>query len=122
MSEVKQMTKKDYNDNCKTLLSDSKIDFDMLIQSYALLDKQVSKYAYLKKKFVNCGMSNECNVGEFNIAIQKRNVIEKTIRVNYKLTVDEIKSRIKDVKLLITNVNCQDVIDLINSNSFEIIA
>lgn len=33
------MNKKDYNEKCKVSIQEHKIDFDMLIQSYANLDK-----------------------------------------------------------------------------------
>lgn len=49
------MTKKEYNLKFKSHIDECKVDFDMLIQGYALLDKQVSKYAYLKKKYANSG-------------------------------------------------------------------
>lgn len=44
------MTKKQFNTQCTERLNENKVNLEMLIQAYALLDKQVSKYAYLKKK------------------------------------------------------------------------
>lgn len=49
------MNKKDYNEKCRVSIQEHKIDFDMLIQSYANLNKQVGKYAYLKK----CSLSRK---------------------------------------------------------------
>lgn len=116
------MNKKEYNDNCKVLLQENKIDFDMLLQAYANLNKQVSRYAYLKKKFANSGKMNDTNIHEFNIAIQKRNVIEKVLKSNYRLSVDDIKDSIKDMAVLISQPCCDELVKLFKSDSFEIVS
>lgn len=116
------MNKKDYNEKCKVTIEKHKIDFDMLIQSYAKLDKQVSRYAYLKKKFEHSGILNESNINEFNIAIQKRNVIEQVLKSEYKLSVDDIKKGIKDMSVLISQSCCDELVKLINTNDFEIVS
>lgn len=116
------MNKKDYNEKCRVSIQEHKIDFDMLIQSYANLNKQVGKYAYLKKKFEHSGIFNESNIYEFNKAIQKRNVIERVLKSEYKLSVDNIKSGIKDISVLISQSCCDELIELINTNDFEIVS
>lgn len=116
------MNKKEYNDNCKVLLQENKIDFDMLLQAYANLNKQVSRYAYLKKKFANSGKMNDTNIHEFSIAIQKRNVIEKVLKSEYSLSVDDIKDSIKDMAVLISQPYCDELVKLLKSDSFEIVS
>lgn len=116
------MNKKDYNEKCRVSIQEHKIDFDMLIQSYANLNKQVGKYAYLKKKFEHSGILNESNIYEFNTAIQKRNVIEKILKSVYKLSVDDIKKGIKDMSVLISQNCCDELVNLINTNDFEIVS
>lgn len=116
------MNKKEYNDNCKALMQENKIDFDMLLQAYANLNKQVSRYAYLKKKFANSGKMNDTNIHEFNIAIQKRNVIEKVLKSEYSLSVDDIKDYIKDMAVLISQPCCDELVELLKSDSFEIVS
>jgi len=115
------MTKKEYNLNYKSLINDSKVDFDMLIQGYALLDKQVGKYAYLKKKYANSGVSNESNIYEFNTAIQKRNAIEKVLKSECKLTVKDIKNCIDGIDVVMTHSNCDELVELVRSNFFELV-
>lgn len=116
------MNKNDYNEKCKSSIEKHKIDFDMLLQSYAKLDKQVSRYAYLKKKFEHSGTLNESNIHEFNIAIQKRNVIEQILKSEYKFSVDDIKKGIKDMSVLISQSCCDELVKLINTNDFEIVS
>ena len=116
------MNKKDYNGKCKASIKEHKIDFEMLIQSYANLDKQVGKYAYLKKKFEHSGILNESNIYEFNTAIQKRNVIEQVLKSAYKISVDDIKSGIKDISVLISQSCCDELVKLISTNDFEIVS
>jgi hypothetical protein len=116
------MNKKDYNEKCKVSVEEHKIDLEMLIQSYANLDKQVGKYAYLKKKFEHSGILNESNIYEFNTVIQKRNVIEQVLKSEYKLSVDDIKSGIKDMSVLISQSCCNELVNLINTNDFEIVS
>lgn len=115
------MNKKDYNEKCKSSIQDHKIDFDMLIQAYANLDKKVSRYAYLKKKFQHSGILNESNINEFNTAIQKRNVIEQVLKSEYKLSVDDIKKGIKDMSVLISQSCCDELVKLIQSHDFKTI-
>lgn len=113
------MNKKDYNEKCKASIQEHKIDFDMLIQAYANLDKKVGRYAYLKKKFEHSGILNESNINEFNTAIQKRNVIEQVLKSEYKLSVDDIKKGIKDMSVLISQSCCDELIELIQSHDFK---
>lgn len=115
------MNKKDYNEKCKASIQEHKINFDMLIQAYANLDKQVSRYAYLKKKFEHSGILNESNINEFNIAIQKRNVIEQVLKSEYKLSVDDIKKGIKGISVLISQSCCDELIELIQAHNFKTI-
>ena len=115
------MNKKDYNEKCKASIQEHKIDFDMLIQAYTNLDKKVGRYAYLKKKFEHSGILNESNINEFNIAIQKRNVIEQVLKSEYKLSVDDIKNGIKGISILISQSCCDELIELIQSHDFKII-
>lgn len=116
------MKKKEYNENCRTLMQENKIDADMLLQAYANLNKQVSKYAYLKKKFEHSGAMNNSNIYEFNTAIQKRNVIEKVLKSAYRLTVNEIKESAKDMTVIISQSCCDELVELINSNDFEVVS
>lgn len=116
------MNKKDYNEKCKVSIEEHKIDFDMLIQAYTKLDKQVGRYAYLKKKFEHSGILNESNIYEFNTAIQKRNVIKQVLKSKYKLSVDDIKKGIKDMSVLISQSCCDELVKVINTNDFEIIS
>lgn len=116
------MNKKDYNEKCKVSIEEHKIDFDMLIQAYTKLDKQVGRYAYLKKKFEHSGILNESNIYEFNTAIQKRNVIKQVLKSKYKLSVDDIKKGIKDMSVLISQSCCDELVKVINTNDFEIVS
>ena len=115
------MNKKQYNAQCAELIDESMITFDMLIQAYALLDKQVSKYAYLKMKWKNGGMSNQCYIEFFNQSIQKRNAVERLLKSEYSLSVDDIKCKAKDTEVIITQKNCDSLVDMIKGNSFEIV-
>lgn len=103
-------------------MQENKIDFDMLLQAYESLNKQVSKYAYLKKKFEHSGAMNNSNIYEFNTAIQKRNVIEKVLKSAFTLTVDEIKESVKDMTVLISQACCDEIVELLKSNHFEIVS
>lgn len=114
------MTKKQFNTQCTERLNENKVNLEMLIQAYALLDKQVSKYAYLKKKWANCDFSNEGYISEFTNAIQKRNAVEKVLKTDYHIPVDEIKSQSKGTDIQITIKNCDGLIDLINDTTREL--
>lgn len=116
------MNKRDYNEKCRSSIQKHKIDLDMLMQSYANLDKQVGKYAYLKKKFEHSGSLNKSNIYEFNTAIQKRNVIERMLKSEYKISTEDIKNGIKDMSVLISQSCCNELIELINANDFEIVS
>lgn len=118
---VYTMNKKDYNEKCKASIQEHKINFDMLIQAYTNLDKKVGRYAYLKKKFEHSGILNESNINEFNIAIQKRNVIEQVLKSEYKLSVDDIKNGIKGISVFISQSCCDELIELIQSHDFKTI-
>lgn len=116
------MTKKEHNEQYKLLINDGKLDFDILMQCYALLDKQVSKYAYLKKQFENAGIANETNIGEFYIVIKKRNEIEWVLKKVFEISVKDIKNTIKETKTIITIANCEAVVELIKSRRFKVIS
>lgn len=112
------MTKNEFNQKCKELLSNHEISLDMLIQCYAYLDKQVGKYAYLKKKWANGGVSNACYAESFNIAIQNRNEIERILVMNYRYSINDIKRKISEVDLLLLKSNCDSIIEMVKSQSF----
>ncbi len=112
------MTKKEFNQICKEYISRSEVNSDILIQCYAFLDKKVGKYAYLKKKWANGGVSNDCYAVEFKIAIEKRNQIEKIIKKCYGYSVQDIKNKINSIDILIYTGVCDSVVDLIKTNSF----
>lgn len=116
------MNKKQINTHYKELIDNRKINYDLLIQAYALLDKQVSKYAYLKKKWENGGMSNLCYTEYFNQSIQKRNAVERLLKSEYSLSVDNIKSKARNVDVMITIRNCDSLVELVKSESYEFIA
>lgn len=116
------MNKKEYNDKCKSLILENKIVFDMLLQAYTYLDKQVGKYAYLKKKFKHSGAMNNSNIYEFNTAIQKRNIIEYVLKSVFRLSTDEIKESIKDMTVLISQASCDNLVELLKSDCFEIVS
>ena len=115
------MTKRDYNSNVSTRLGNGEVDFDMLIQGYALLDKDVSKYAYLKKKWANGGISNKCYQVEFDTAIKKRNEIQKILRKHYVLTDSDIKENSKGVEVLITRKNCDELVEMLKNRRFTVL-
>lgn len=90
----------------------------MLLDCYSYLDKQVSKYAYLKKKYSNAGILNECNVDDFNKAIGKRNIIARTLKLVYGYSDAQIKSAVRNITTNVTGVNCDRLIDVINRDDF----
>lgn len=112
------MTKNEFNQKCKELLSQNEISLDMLIQCYVYLDKQVGKYAYLKKKWANGGISNACYAESFNDAIQNRNEIERILVMNYRYSIQDIKKEISKEDLLISKSNCESIIEIVKSKSF----
>lgn len=113
------MTKKEYNIICKSLMENNITNFDMLMQAYTMLDKQVSKFAYLKKKWANGGMSNECYADEFTTAIRKRNVIEQTLKTEFDITTDDIKYISDKTEIQLTKANCEALVDLVKSKSYK---
>lgn len=115
------MNKNQYNAQCAELIDESMITFDMLIQAYSQLDKKVSKYAYLKKKWSNDRISHDGYLHDFTQVIQKRNTIERVLRTEFLLSVDDIKCKAKDTEVIITQKNCDSLVDMIKGNSFEIV-
>lgn len=90
----------------------------MLLQSYSKLNKEVSKFAYLKKKWANGGESSKCYGQDFKTVIQKRNILERILKTNYCMTVGEIKDTINNTETLITQTNCDLLVNLLNSNDY----
>lgn len=92
------MTQKETNDEYIEMLNKRTFSKDMLLSVWSILDKDVSKYAYLKKKFINAkGNINDGNIYEFDRAIQKRNIIEKFLKFEYGLNRNEIKALISEL-------------------------
>ncbi len=116
------MTKKEYNDKVTQMLNDEAIDFEMLMQGYALLDKEVGKNAYLKKKWANGGVTNDCYKVAFDIAIKKRNEIQKVLRNQFTLSDSDIKDNIKGVEVLLTRKNCDELVELLKTRSFTLMS
>lgn len=114
--------KRAFNEQCKANITNKKINLDILIQGYAKryakLNKEVSRFAYLKKKWANGGESNKCYEQDFKTAIQKRNIIERIIKTNYCMNIDEIKDTINNMEILITQANCDLLVNLLNSNDY----
>lgn len=117
------MTKKEYNTQCANLIENGQINYDMLIQAYAVLDKQVSKYAYLKKKWANEGISGQGYAEDFTNTIKKRNTIERVLKSEFHISVEDIKSEIKNDNnnVLLTIKNCDNLVELVKSNSFNVV-
>lgn len=113
--------KRAFNEQCKAHTANKGINLDMLIQGYAKLSKEVSRFAYLKKKWANGGASNQCYERDFKVAIQKRNIIERILKTNYCMTVDEIKREINNLETLITQANCELFVNLLDSNNFVLL-
>lgn len=88
------MTKKEINDNYAAMIISDIVSRDMLIGAYKQLDKQVSKYAYLKKKYAN-SYNNQSNIEAFNSAIEKRNIIERELCVKLGLSKNQISAECK---------------------------
>lgn len=110
--------KRAFNEQCKSHITNKGINLDMLIQGYAKLNKEVSRLAYLKKKWANGGVSNQCYEQDFKTTIQKRNVLEKILKVIYCMGTDEIKNTINNMEILITQANCDLLVNLLSSNDF----
>lgn len=113
--------KRTFNEQCKANITNKEINLDMLIQGYAKLNKEVSRFAYLKKKWANGGESNKCYEQDFKTAIQKRNIIERILKTNYCMTVDEIKYTINNTETLITQANSDLLVNLLNSNDYVLL-
>ena len=95
---------------------------ELIMQAIITIDKQVSKYAYLKKKYANAGHYNDSNIKEFNQAIRRRNILINTYKDMYysqhkqPITQDEILTLAKeqeDLKMPIKTANafCERLID-----------
>lgn len=119
------MTKKEYNTQCTNLIENGQINYDMLMQAYAVLDKQVSRYAYLKSKWANERISGQGYAEDFTNAIQKRNAVERMLKSEFHISTEDIKSETKkkndNNNVLLTIKNCDNLAELIKSNSFEIV-
>ena len=116
------MTKKEYNEKVNQMLSNEIIDFEVLIQGYALLDKEVSKNAYLKKKWANGGVTNECYKVAFDIAIKKRNEIQGILKKQYHFSDIEIKDKIKKIDVLISRKNCDELVDVLKAQDYILVS
>ena len=114
--EVHTYLKKAFNEQCRSNISSKKINLDMLLQGYAKLNKEISRFAYLKKKWANA--SNQCYEQDFKTAIQKRNNVERILKVIYCLSTDEIKEAINSMEVLLTQANCDLLVNLLNSNDY----
>ena len=118
------MTKKEYNTQCTELIENGQVDYEMLIQAYAVLDKQVSRYAYLKSKWANERISSEGYSYDFTNAIKKRNAVERILKSEFHISVEDIKSEIKkrndNNNVLMTIKNCDNLVELVKSNSFNL--
>lgn len=119
------MTKKEYNTQCTNLIENGQVNYDMLMQAYAVLDKQVSRYAYLKSKWANERISGQGYAEDFTNAIQKRNAVERILKSEFHISTEDIKSEIKkkndNNNVLLTIKNCDNLVELIKSNSFKIV-
>lgn len=110
--------KRDFNEQFKAYIANKEINLNMLLQSYSKLDKKVSRFAYLKKKWANGGVSNQCYEQDFKTAIQKRNIIERILKAIYCMSKDEIKETINNTETLITQANCDLLVNLLNTNDY----
>lgn len=119
------MTKKEYNIQCTTLIENGQVNYDMLMQAYAVLDKQVTRFAFLKSKLANERISSEGYSYEFTNAIQKRNAIESVLKSEFHIPVEDIKSDMKKRNdknnVLMTIMTCDSLVELVKSNSFQIV-
>lgn len=111
--------KRAFNEKCKDCIANKEINLDILLQGYSKLNKEVSRFAYLKKKWANA--SNQCYEQDFKTTIQKRNGIEKILKVIYCMGTDEIKETINDMDVLITQANCDLLVNLLNSNDYVLL-
>lgn len=119
------MTKKEYNTQCTELIENGQVDYEMLIQAYAVLDKQVTRFAYLKSKWANERISSEGYSYDFTNAIQKRNAIERLLKSEFHISIEDIKTEIKkrneENNVLMTIKNCDSLVELVKSKSLEIV-
>ena len=110
--------KRAFNEQFKAHIINKEINLDMLLQGYAKLNKEVSRFAYLKKKWANGGASNQCYEQDFKTTIQKRNIIERILKAIYCMSTDEIKETINSMEVLLTKANCDLLVNLLNSNDY----
>lgn len=113
--------KRTFNEQCKAHITNKEINLDMLLQGYSKLNKEVSRLAYFKKKWANGGASNQCYEQDFKTTIQKRNILEKKLKVIYCMSTDEIKETINNIEVLITQANCDLLVNLLNSNDYVLL-
>lgn len=113
--------KRAFNEQCKSHITNKEINLDMLLQGYLKLNKEVSKFAYLKKKWANGGSSKQCYEQDFKTTIQKRNGIEKILKVSYCMDTNEIKDTISNMEILITQANCDLLVNLLSSNDYTLL-
>ena len=110
--------KRAFNEQFKAHVTNKEINLDMLLQGYSKLNREVSRLAYLKKKWANERASNQCYEQDFKTTIQKRNNIEKILKIIYCMSTDEIKETINSMELLLTQANCDLLVNLLNSNDY----
>lgn len=113
--------KRAFNEQFKTHITNKEMNLDMLLQGYAKLNREVSRLAYLKKKWANGGSSNQCYEQDFKTTIQKRNIIEKILKVSYCMDTNEIKDTINSMEILITKTNCDLLVNLLSSNDYTLL-
>ena len=83
---------------------------ELIMQAIITINKQVSKYAYLKKKYAHSGHYNDSNIIEFNKAIKSRNILIKVFKDMYgqPITQTEILqlcNKQEDLKMPIKTAN-----------------
>lgn len=80
------------------MIEKGSVSKDMLLGAWSVLDKDVSKYAYLKKKFANASVGmNDGNICGFNISIQKRNLVERILKQKYGLSRENIETLVAEL-------------------------
>lgn len=95
---MERMSKTKINIEYEKMIENKTFSIDMLLGIWYLLDRDVSKYAYLKKKFSNAGKYvNGSNIDEFNKSIQKRNLVERFLKQEFGIYPNEIKGLLSEL-------------------------
>ncbi len=116
------MTKKEINKKYHSMIMNDTVSRDMLIGAYTQLDKQVGKYAYLKKKYANSA-NNHSNIDAFNSAIKKRNVVERELCVKFGLSKNQITAECKVLhgEAVISGKLIDNLLEILARNTFIIV-